>query len=74
MYDGIRSLAKNNRIIKFLMHGEEASFQLNEDGDWIFTIGEDDIICYAPDIESAIECLMDECDEDELEILGMISV
>jgi hypothetical protein len=74
MYDEIRSLANTKKTIKFVMHGEEASFQLNEDGDWIFTIGEDDIICYAPDIDSAIECLMDECGEDELEVLGMVSV
>ncbi len=68
MYEKVRELLKTNRIVKFAMHGEEASFHENSDGEILFTVGDDNIICYAPDVESAIDCLMDECGEDELEI------
>ena len=69
MYDKIRELLENNQIVKFTMHGESAAFREDEGGEILFTINGDNIICYATDIDSAIDCLMDECDEDELAII-----
>ncbi len=69
MYEKIRELLEAKGSANFVMHGEEASFHESGDGEILFTVGGDNIICYAPDIDSAIDCLMDECDEDELEIL-----
>ncbi len=70
MYDKVRALAEANGIVKFFMNGEEAAFREGADGDWSFTVGgEDDVICYAQDLDAAIDCLKDECDEDQVEII-----
>ncbi len=66
--DEIMRIVEKDKVVKFNAHGSSYMLEVVDD-EWRFSVN-GDWLCYGCELESVRDCILDECDPEEIMIIN----